>query len=138
MDEGKQVIKTWGTELYYTNTDKFCGKKLTVNPLKICSRHLHKIKDEMFTVLSGKGFIEVNERIYYVVEGDHIHVPSGTWHRFWTVEGMELLEISTHHEDSDVERETKSDVIYTVNRNPIPEIKWLCPSYRPPSELRKE
>lgn len=113
-EEGKIVNKKWGKETYYTNTDKFCCKELVVNPMSVCSKHRHLIKDEMFHVLAGEGFIEVNDRIYYVTEEDHLHIPHGTWHRFWTVNGMELLEISTHHDDKDVERDVPSDKLHTA------------------------
>lgn len=132
--ENLVVEKKWGRELYYTNTDKFCAKELTVSPMSVCSYHRHLNKDEMFRCMSGTGFIQVNDRIYYVKEGEHLHIPHGTWHKFWTVEGMVLLEISTHHEDSDVERQTPSDKIYSAAKVEIPEIEWTHPPYRSPFE----
>lgn len=134
-DEGKVVKKAWGEERYITNTPGmfggtgYCAKELVVGADKVCSRHRHLEKDEFFRVEDGEGFIEVNDRIYQVYIGDYIHIPRGTWHRFWTTRGMILLEISSHHKDEDVERETKSDIIYRVNKEPLPEVKWSTPGY---------
>lgn len=115
-EENKRVEKEWGVEVYYTNTPYFCAKELHVECMKICSLHKHYKKHEMFRVLKGHGFIQVESRIYMVKPGDHLHIPAGTLHRFWTLwhEGMVLLEISNYHDDEDVERVVPSDKIYTA------------------------
>jgi mannose-6-phosphate isomerase-like protein (cupin superfamily) len=129
-EENKVVEKKWGKEVYLTNTPHYCCKRLHVSPGFVCSRHRHLKKHETFIVEEGVGWIEVNARMYQVCEGDHLHIPAQTWHRFWSDVGMVMLEVSTHHEDEDVERETTSDKIYTVDHSPLPEIEWNNPPYK--------
>jgi mannose-6-phosphate isomerase-like protein (cupin superfamily) len=132
MQEGKVVEKMWGTETYLTNTDQYCCKRLHVYDGYVCSRHRHLIKTETFIIESGSGWIEVNARMYKVTVGDHLHIPAGTWHRFWSDVGMVMLEVSTHHDDADVEREINSDKIYTVDHSPLPVIEWTNPQLPSP------
>lgn len=108
MQEGLAVEKVWGTERYITNTALYCAKRLTVRPGYICSEHRHDIKTESFYVEKGTGIIALEGFITKVNVGDLVQIPRGRWHAFATATGMELLEVSTHHEDSDVERQSES------------------------------
>jgi mannose-6-phosphate isomerase-like protein (cupin superfamily) len=99
-----EVNKIWGRELWIVNNDYYCAKFLEVLPLHICSDHRHLLKTETFHVLDGIGAITVNKTVQVVHKGDTIHIPVGTYHCFTTEKGMTLLEVSSRHEDSDVER----------------------------------
>lgn len=46
--------KGWGYELWITNNDKYCGKKLFFSKGRRCSWHYHAIKDEVFFANSGR------------------------------------------------------------------------------------
>lgn len=98
------IQKVWGEEEVIVNTVQYCSKLLYVRAGFACSEHLHLIKDEHFFVLSGSGVISLQGKLHAVKYGDGLRVPPRTYHRFATQEGMTLLETSTHHEDSDVER----------------------------------
>jgi mannose-6-phosphate isomerase-like protein (cupin superfamily) len=103
-EEGRLVTKVWGEEQYITNTEQYCGKLLHIKPGYVCSYHAHPIKDETFYVIAGHGVIQINSAIYPVKVGSTYRIRPAEWHRFATAGGMTLLEISTHHEDADVER----------------------------------
>jgi mannose-6-phosphate isomerase-like protein (cupin superfamily) len=105
----KIVPKTWGHEKWLVNNDKYCGKILVVNKYKFCSYHYHKIKDETFYLLKGRvdlvyGNTDAYDESCIVTRmnvGDSFHIPVGMRHRFIALEDSEIIEISTHHEDSD-------------------------------------
>ena len=127
-DEGRNVLKAWGREVWLTNTDKYCAKQLYIQPDFVCSFHAHNVKDETFICSEGQGWLELGDEIYRLLPGHVYHVPVGTYHRFWSDGGtMVLLEISTHHNDLDVVRKIDSRPILSgiplncVERQPGPD-----------------
>ena len=110
------VSKGWGYEKWIVNCDQYCGKILHMVKGKRCSWHMHKIKDEVFYVQSGK------IKIYYgwsdmldmasvatLEKGDKFHVPTGMRHQMIALEDTELFEFSTEHFDEDSYRIIKGD-----------------------------
>ena len=97
------VPKSWGEEHWIVNRD-YCGKKLVLKKGHRCSLHFHKVKDEVFYVIKGKVFLELGSEEHILGVGDHRHVAIGTVHRFTGLEDAEIIEFSTHHEDSDSHR----------------------------------
>ena len=64
LEKGKNyhVVKSWGTELWFANNKKYCGKLLTVIPDIWSSNgkfHYHKIKDETFFIIEGMLWLEI-------------------------------------------------------------------------------
>lgn len=106
--EGLVVNKDWGQEEYVCNNEDYCGKFLYVKPGYVCSIHRHLVKKETFYVLAGEGCIGVDGNIARVVQGNIVNIPVGIYHFFASVTGMTLLEISTHHEDTDCQRANQS------------------------------
>lgn len=102
--EHKHVEKVWGKEIWIVNRD-YCGKKLILNKGFRCSMHHHKNKDETFYILKGKVLLELGENKQIMLPGDSILVEPNTKHRFTGLEDSEIMEFSTHHEDSDSYRE---------------------------------
>lgn len=110
------VPKGWGYEKWIVNCDQYCGKILHMVKGKRCSWHMHKIKDEVFYVQSGK------IKIYYgwsdmldmasvatLEKGDKFHVPTEMRHQMIALEDTELFEFSTEHFDEDSYRLIKGD-----------------------------
>jgi len=108
----KHVRKVWGEEIWLINSPLYCAKLLVLKPGMQCSLHRHLVKTETFFVLQGYPTIEVGTsgQKEGKVAGDSVHIPVGTWHRFGYVNGAPhpfqtiLLEVSSHHDDADVER----------------------------------
>lgn len=97
--------KIWGREIWLINTPAYCAKLLVLTPGMRCSLHRHHIKDEMFFVLQGLATIEVDSYDRLLEEGDSQRIYPQTWHRFWTTHpDTVILEVSTFHSDTDVER----------------------------------
>lgn len=110
--EGYPVTpKLWGRELLLVNNDVYCAKLLVIEPGFACSLHRHLVKRESFFILQGKVRVEFGrDPSYLFIEdkraGDCLHLPTGTFHRFWTPtqEQAVMLEVSMPHSDADVER----------------------------------
>lgn len=101
----KIVEKEWGREIWMANTEKYCGKKLILRKGKRCSLHYHKKKDETFYLDSGRVLMEVNGEEMIMQKGEATRIFPGVQHRFSGLEESIIIEISTHHEDSDSYRE---------------------------------
>jgi len=101
------VPKIWGREEWITNGE-YCGKKLYLNKGYRCSIHLHNVKDEVFYVESGRVYFDLGTSSCILESGQAIHVPRQTKHRFRGLEDSVIFEFSTHHEDQDTVRFTKS------------------------------
>jgi len=107
MAERKEVEKVWGKELWIVNRS-YCGKKLILNKGFRCSMHYHENKDETFYILKGKVLIEIGNKKQIMLPGDSAWIPPGAKHRFTGLENSEIMEFSTHHEDSDSYRDDAS------------------------------
>jgi len=108
--------KGWGHEEWIVNSEKYCGKILRFEKGKKCSWHYHKIKDEVFYLLSGQITLKVsneddiNESQTLILEkGESFHVKTGMRHQMIAIEDSELLEISTQHFEDDSYRIIKGD-----------------------------
>lgn len=98
------INKTWGLEEVFCNEPEYCGKLLHLNPGKKCSLHYHPVKKETFHVLYGFVRLEHGDKDELLNAGDSRTIMPKTPHRFSSTAGAGILEISMHHEDSDVVR----------------------------------
>ncbi len=90
--------KVWGEESLIFSTPLYTGKFLYVKSGYQCSLHMHPVKDESFLCLGGSGVISVNGELKPFFEGSKQRI----------LPGMTLLEVSTFHSDSDVQRKSES------------------------------
>jgi quercetin dioxygenase-like cupin family protein len=101
------VHKGWGSEKILFNDEELCGKVLYFNKGSEFSTHSHILKYEFFLVLKGKlqvTGINTEDASKYQIEldrGEVLRVPRGAFHRIKALEESEIVEFSTHHEDSD-------------------------------------
>lgn len=100
------VSKKWGYELWITNNEKYCGKILFIKQGKQCSFHYHKNKDEVLYVQTGRIKFRYQpegepERYQELGPGEAWHVKPGLIHQMTALQDTTIIEISTHHEDSD-------------------------------------
>jgi mannose-6-phosphate isomerase-like protein (cupin superfamily) len=105
MNKAEIINKIWGHEVVIWNGD-YCGKKLVLNKGFCCSLHSHHEKDEVFYVIRGKVLMETMEegqesKKEIMNPDDSIHIPVGLYHRFTGLTDAQIIEFSTHHEDSD-------------------------------------
>ncbi len=107
MQEIKIVPKVWGEERWIVNRD-YCGKLLILRKGYRCSMHHHKNKDETFYVNKGKVLLELDGKRIFMKPGSAQLVKPNQKHRFTGIEDSEIIEFSTHHEDSDSYRDEVS------------------------------
>jgi len=113
-----KVDKVWGHEEVIINNEKYCGKILYLKKGYFSSLHYHREKDETFHILKGKLKLEtgysndpVNLSSSLMTKGSTIRLMPNTIHRFTGISDTEILEVSTHHEDSDTFRLKESGAI---------------------------
>ena len=102
----KTVEKVWGNELWLVNSDKYCGKLLTIDMGAESSYHYHKEKEETFYCLWGQVGLIVEGKSYMLNPFSRPKtIMAGERHSFsGLAESTTLLEVSTHHDDNDVYR----------------------------------
>ena len=107
----KRVEKSWGYELWFANTARYCGKKLFVKHNMWSSEgryHYHKLKDETFFVIDGVlklDYVTYNNEFKTIIlrKDEAFRVEQLIKHRFTALrpEGCTFIEASTTHRDSD-------------------------------------
>jgi quercetin dioxygenase-like cupin family protein len=100
MQDTKIVPKVWGEERWIVNRD-YCGKLLILKKGFRCSMHHHKNKDETFYINKGKVLLELEGNKIIMKLGQAQLIKPNQKHRFTGLEDSEIIEFSTHHEDSD-------------------------------------
>jgi len=114
-DQPRIYKKVWGSEVWLVNNELYCAKRLYLKPGRSSSLHRHQIKDETFIVESGRCSMAVCGVAYVLMTGSRLRIRPGQVHRFWvdksSLEPCVILEISTHHDEKDVERFEPSFVI---------------------------
>ena len=121
----KVVDKDCAKEILLVNNESYCSKILELADGYRCSYHYHNIKKETFKILRGTVLMKFNEDYRLMQVGDFIEINPGDIHSFTGLEASLILESSTHHEDSDSIRLTKSGKV------PDEEFKELIEKYLP-------
>lgn len=104
----KKTKKVWGNEVEIVNTKDYCGKLLNLKQGFCCSIHHHEKKDETFYVNTGCIILEIENDKILMGPGESYRIKPGIKHRFSGIVDSQIIEFSTHHEDKDSIRETKS------------------------------
>ena len=105
------VPKAWGREIWLANEDEYCCKMLEVNKGASGSLHYHIEKKETFLIAIGKIRLECDGTVVTLKAGPKVvTILPGQPHRFKGLKASVIMEISTHHKDSDVVRLAESKV----------------------------
>lgn len=115
-DQMTFVKKGWGYERWIYNGADYCGKILFFEKDKKCSYHLHRIKDEVLYLHSGRIIMKYAEHddlekanVLIMQPGMAFHVTPLLRHQMIAEEDSLMYEFSTHHEDSDSYRIVRGD-----------------------------
>jgi mannose-6-phosphate isomerase-like protein (cupin superfamily) len=54
-------------------------------------RHYHRLSEEFYYLLDGRGLMEINGEEREVVPGDAILIPAGAWHQIRAIEPLRFL-----------------------------------------------
>jgi mannose-6-phosphate isomerase-like protein (cupin superfamily) len=61
-------------------------------PTGTCTeRHFHRLSEEFYYVLEGKGMMEIDGEQREVGSGDAVLIPAGAWHQIRATEGLRFL-----------------------------------------------
>ena len=63
----------------------------SVSPGRVTERHYHKLSEEFYYILEGRGTMEINGTVRDVVPGDAILIPAGSWHQIRASEPLRFL-----------------------------------------------
>ena len=106
-----KIMKPWGHEIHWANTNKYVGKILHISRGRRLSRQYHTIKDETIYVLDGKLVLELgpmeDKPVRIIMHpGASRRIQPGTIHRFAAPsDGCTLIEVSTPELDDVVRLE---------------------------------
>lgn len=106
----RRVVKPWGHELIWVQTDRYVGKVLVIEAGKRLSLQFHERKDEAIRVISGRMRLHLGQqdgtlRTMELGPGESRRIPVGTVHRFEAIQRCELIEVSTPELDDVVRLE---------------------------------
>ena len=104
------VVKPWGQELIWAETEDYVGKLLTVNHGHKLSRQYHEVKEETIYILFGTLSLEIGEgdemQELKLRKNECFHIKPGLIHRFCAEKGdVVLAEVSTYHPEDVVRLE---------------------------------
>lgn len=110
IESPQVILKPWGWEKLWANTDKYAGKMIHIYPGHQLSLQYHEIKDETIYVLSGvvKAYSTKYEVEHVMSEGMCWRIYPGAVHRFAAPKNgppVVLLEVSTPELDDVVRLE---------------------------------
>ena len=93
----QKTNKPWGYELLFARTKDYVGKILVISKGEELSLQYHEQKEESIYVAQGKLEVEIRDETIVLSQGQNLHIPPGTRHRFKALEDSEIFEVSTPH-----------------------------------------
>jgi sialic acid synthase SpsE/quercetin dioxygenase-like cupin family protein len=98
---GLERFREFGAIIIDVINREYCKKLLVMLPRQKHPYHYHKKKEETFQLLFGDMEIEADGHVVRLEPGDTFLVKPGTWHKFHTLDGAVVEEISTTHFKND-------------------------------------
>jgi mannose-6-phosphate isomerase-like protein (cupin superfamily) len=110
--KARKVVKPWGHEEIFAETEQYVGKILFVRQGEALSLQYHEIKEETLRILEGEielvtGSDVENLESHMIGPETVFRIPPGTLHRMVAVTDCLLLEVSTNHLDDVVRLEDR-------------------------------
>jgi len=63
----------------------------TLPPGGETERHYHRVSEELYYLIDGKGTMEIDGEVREVGPGDAILIPAGTWHQIKASDALRFL-----------------------------------------------
>ncbi|MEW5784945.1 MAG: N-acetylneuraminate synthase family protein [Bacillota bacterium] len=98
---GLDRFREFGAVIIDCINREYCKKIIVQLPRQKHPYHYHKRKEETFQLLSGDLEIEINGKRHQLFPGDQILVEPEQWHKFHTLDGAIIEEVSTTHYTDD-------------------------------------
>lgn len=81
MSKIKKEERPWGRFFIINETDKYKLKRIEVEPNQRLSYQYHRYRSEVWTIIEGKGTLNLNGILSTISEGETILIPQGSKHR---------------------------------------------------------
>jgi len=91
--------RPWGNYEVLQDAPKFKVKRICVNPGKRLSLQMHGKRDELWTIVGGEGFIELDHLKLSVEYGDTVDIRRGQQHRIMNTGTKPLIFIEVQTGD---------------------------------------
>jgi len=108
-----EVYRPWGMYKLLEKNGDYIIRKLTIKEGASLTCHLHRNRTEHWIVLKGVAEAEIENRKYYVYEGESIFVPKGKPHQLKNAGDtpLEIIEIQSGEilSEDDIEIFTKDE-----------------------------
>ena len=90
--------KSWGTYSVIDAQSESLTVKISMKSGEKMSYHMHNYREEVWTVVSGKGKVVIDEEKKIVYAGDVIKIPKGCKHSIEAIENLDLIEVQLGNE----------------------------------------
>mgnify|MGYP000880438366 CR=1 FL=1 len=94
--------KSWGEFRIIDAETESLTIKITLSPGRSLTYHLHERRDEIWTVIEGRGWVKLDGNEFAVAEGQTVRIPRGSFHTIRAETLLKVMEIQTG-ENIDVE-----------------------------------
>jgi len=91
--------RPWGEYEVLQDTAKFKVKRVVVNPGKRLSLQMHGKRDELWTIVGGEGFVDLDHLKLNVRYGDTVDIRRGQQHRIMNTGTQPLIFIEVQTGD---------------------------------------
>ena len=89
--------RPWGYYKILEDTETHKVKRICVKPNQRLSLQSHEKREELWVVLSGRGFVTLDDKDILVIPGSIVRIPMGAKHRVRNdgVEDLQFIEVQT-------------------------------------------
>ncbi|MEO6458977.1 MAG: phosphomannose isomerase type II C-terminal cupin domain, partial [Bdellovibrionota bacterium] len=89
--------RPWGRFEVLMDTEHFKSKRITVWAGQRLSYQSHEKRAEHWVIVKGSAEVTLNDQVYPLKAGEHIHIPLGAKHRIANpgTDVMEFIEVQT-------------------------------------------
>ena len=93
----EKEVRPWGNYEVLQDTERFKVKRVCVNPGSRLSLQMHGRRDELWTIVNGEGFMDLDHLKMNVKYGDTIDIRRGQRHRIMNTgtEPLVFVEVQT-------------------------------------------
>ena len=89
--------RPWGEFENLLDAEYCKVKRITVKPLQRLSYQYHLKRSEVWTVVSGTGFITIDDKSWDIIQGQTVQIPIGARHRIENKTEDNLIFIEVQH-----------------------------------------
>ena len=93
-----QEKRPWGSYQVLAESKDFKVKKIHVLPGEVLSYQTHEKRDEDWVIISGGGFVVLDDKVLAANKGDHFKILAGVKHRIGSnndIDGLTFIEVQT-------------------------------------------